>query len=618
MSSWNFLVTRRKNRAVKNHISVFSSSKHTQALTELPLASRPAESIFYKSRSKLGQHPSNNGILHHSFLAFWTLVMSLTEIVLLLQENSWNGTTATLYLLLATVGLYLYNRQLVIGRKNARLHLVSSWAIIVTHVFLLFGVMAIVACAKKAQSPINSNTWKFFFVDSAVKQQAFGSMLEPKNVLVFLTPIYFLTLGIAGGWAMAVGLLWNCSPLLFNRPAMVLKAMRRVFVQILQGVVGLSCLLLLLFYWQQHQQQEYETFLPWTSCSGPPPVPFQHKPNIIVLTIDSWRKDTVGTDSMPQTLKWLGEGTHLEWKHHDSCAVQSDQGYVALHYGRTGLKREAIRQYKHSSRIKSWLLQAIRDNGYTMHKVTPEYYSFCWLLMEECDLYTRDYGYQNGYNKTTMRSLPKEAIFGGGGSEIVFDTMEKLLQEQARTNGSPIFVSADLQNLHHPLRYEGRAHLNHSYHHPAISDKEVHLTYSGGIQITEDNKANLVQKLRNRVKNCLLELDDDLAAFLKAAQPYLNNTLLVLTGDHSELLFDTEENFIWHGVNHPIDLQRQVPMFLYGPNSIVSKLQVPVWHCYRSYRCIAFNLGGLGGTTTRPQMEGRIGLSFVLELPPTR
>eukprot|EP00980_Cylindrotheca_fusiformis_P031548 scaffold26550_cov122-Cylindrotheca_fusiformis.AAC.1 len=48
-----------------------------------------------------------------------------------------------------------------------------------------------------------------------------------------------------------------------------------------------------------------------------------------------------------------------------------------------------------------------------------------------------------------------------------------------------------------------------------------------------------------------------------------------MTGDHAELYFDGEENFIWHGVNNPIDQQRQVPMLLHGPKDLASMLEVP-------------------------------------------
>lgn len=228
-----------------------------------------------------------------------------------------------------------------------------------------------------------------------------------------------------------------------------------------------------------------------------------------------------------------------------------------------------MRQFKHNPQIKSWLLQSAKQNGYGLHKVTPAHYNFCWLLMEQCDLYTRDFDTQNLVNSSQVPYLDKTSIWPKeGGSKLSFETMHKLLSQ---TNKNPMLISVDLQDLHHPLPYEERPGIN--YTEPVISLHDLHLTYSGGLEITPQNKASIVQKLRNRVTNNLLNLDQDIFNVLSKAN--LDNTLLILTGDHSELLFDTEKNFIWHGVNNPIDLQRQVPLYLYGPKDILTQLQVP-------------------------------------------
>jgi hypothetical protein len=194
--------------------------------------------------------------------------------------------------------------------------------------------------------------------------------------------------------------------------------------------------------------------------------------------------------------------------------------------------------------------------------------------MEECDLYTRDFDTQNGVNSSQIPHVPKESVWKDGGSQVVFDGMESLLRQQSiQANRKPMIISADIQNLHHPLPYEVRPDINYS--EPVISLNDLHLTYSGGLKITKENKPDIVLSLRNRVKNCLRNLDQDIASWLDRVRPFMENSILILTGDHSELLFDSDENLIWHGISNPIDLQRQVPMFMHGPADLMANLQVP-------------------------------------------
>ena len=142
----------------------------------------------------------------------------------------------------------------------------------------------------------------------------------------------------------------------------------------------------------------------------------------------------------------------------------------------------------------------------------------------------------------------------------------------------PLFISADLQDIHHPLRYPQTLNPRiTTYFHPSYSRNQITQLYSGDIQITPENKAEGVLKLTNRLKNCLLTLDYTMGEWLDSVEQYLQDgsTILILTGDHGELLFDTDENLLWHDVNNAIDLQRQVPLFFHGPRDILSTLELP-------------------------------------------
>eukprot|EP00980_Cylindrotheca_fusiformis_P027148 scaffold19031_cov54-Cylindrotheca_fusiformis.AAC.1 len=79
---------------------------------------------------------------------------------------------------------------------------------------------------------------------------------------------------------------------------------------------------------------------------------------------------------------------------------------------------------------------------------------------------------------TEAAYMSKEPIWKSGGSKVVFDSMEELLKRQHRGNKEwkPMVISADLQDLHHPLDYETRPNIDYS--DPIISLRDLYRTYS--------------------------------------------------------------------------------------------------------------------------------------------
>ena len=623
---------------------------------------------------------SSTSAIPKNSLVLWASLMSTLQIGYILRENTYNEVIACILLSLSLVGLAMkriielhYNH---IDKNNNKNSLVVFIVIVIFQTLLLFGVNSIIACAHKAQSPINSVAWKFLWVSKDIKQKQ-GLVLDIKAVIEFLTPIFLqavfhsmcLFIGIMSLVVVAAVIIMETNShnnnnnnnqflavsavILDNFIKPVTTFLIKMFHIFLQCIWMVSCLFLflqnILVITNNHRnangfitQNLHNDTTQY--CSSPPPIQFETTPNVIVLTIDSWRRDTVSKRSMPKLFEFLerssspttdsnsnsqsqSQHSYVEWKNHDSCAVQSDQGYASLFYSMLGMKREKVLVHKNSPSIRSWTLQAFEKfGGYEMHKVTKELYDFCWLLMEKCDLHIRDYqyhhsgsldytyghsgdednekddyqygydNYHNGYdlmnadhyNNQDNHDVHNEKNYYYRQS-VVLNILETLLKQQHNKTivhdkvhyadkllpqPPPMLISADMQDLHHPLNCGNRTHLQDLYKEPFMTDSEIWRTYSGGIEITPENKEEYVQKLRNRVTNCLLNLDDDLGMWLQKIQPYINNTVLILTGDHTDLLFDSESNFIWHGVNNPIDIQRQVPLFMYGPAEIISTLQV--------------------------------------------
>lgn len=492
----------------------------------------------------------------HAVLSNWSLLMSCTEISLLLAENtSYNEVIASLLLLLSATGLMLDQSS---HRKG------SIGFIVPVQVILLFCVLAIVACAHKAQSPINRAAWKFIWVPKVHKQLAFGSTMDHQYVLLFLQPIFFRALCTSGSVCMFV---------VATGPFFVPRALR--------SILSLTMILAALWFvpyfgvslvqqtgWTHHSHSK-------PTCWTPPPTPLERKPNIVIITIDTWRADLLGNDTMPKTLNQLHArkpGSLLvEWKRHDACAVESDAGYAALYYSMLGMTARQLELHSFNPNIKSWPLEAFRSNGYRLHKVTPHRYRFCWAIMETCELSTRDFDTEN--QGVDMTDKPDNF---NGGKELVFADIKDLFEQWSEENDPPpMLISADLQELHFPYEASQDRRQGIDYFEPAMSSDDLNLVNAGTLDVTHENKRELQSQLINRVKNAMLNLDMDLGNWLDEMRPFMNNTVIILTGDHADLLLDTDANWIGHAQSTPNDLQRAVPLLIHGPEDILSNLKIP-------------------------------------------
>eukprot|EP00980_Cylindrotheca_fusiformis_P002303 scaffold535_cov65-Cylindrotheca_fusiformis.AAC.5 len=523
------------------------------------------ETKQYKGKRFVLKKRRNNGVI------LWSQLTTFLQIALLLNERTYNEVMLSFLSFLAAAGL-------VQARLVDYLIFPASLVILIPQIVILFFVMSMIAGSRKIDYPIDIVAWRFLFV-SKDQEEVFGSIFDSEHVVYFFLPVYTRAL------TMSLVLAFVVIGMLSVLEGSVISRLNRFGWRSLVGVsAGVTIMLLSCLV---HQLGEETVEIGPTSCTNPPPIQFRRKPNLIILVIDSWRRDTVAMDSMPQTLQWLRKPKpglkSLEWKNHDSCSVQSDQGYVSLYYGLKGLGRDQMQFFIDHKDVRSWPLHAARSNGYEMHKVTGYKYDFCWLAMQDCDLYTRDFDTINGINMMEAANMSDESIWDHQSgredkrkrSKLVLDNMEKLLkkQHQQKSERPPMVISADIQDVHHPLKYQVRPHIKYSK--PVIKRWEIGQMYSRKLKITKENKADYVLRLRNRVKNVLLNLDDDIAAWLDRVRPYLNDTIVVMTGDHTDLYFDGDENFFWHGANTPMDIQRQVPMLMHGPTDLLSRLEVP-------------------------------------------
>jgi hypothetical protein len=403
-----------------------------------------------------------------SVLSNWTLLMSCTEICVLLIENTYNEVIATLILLLSATGLLLDQLS---DRKG------SSLVIVTFQVLLLFSVLAIVACAHTAQSPIDMNAYEFFWVPQVQKRLVFGSTLDPQNVLVFLELVYFYSLCTSGVVGMAAVAMrrWTAPT---NR-----SLFRGLLCSLLSFTMVLAGLWLVPYCFSLFQQTRVENHSN-LACWMPPPTTLQRKPNIVILTIDSLRADLLSNESMPNTLKELHArkpGSSLvEWKHHDSGAVHSDGGFAALYYSMLGATKTHFKLHRDNPNITSWPLAAFRSNGYQMHNVIPYPYGFCWSIMDDCELFVRDFDNQHlidYHNKTSRR-----------GNKEMFADLRDLFEQWSEEKDPPMLISVDLQELHYPYSFKRRQGMD--YIESAMNNEDVDVVKRGRL-VTKENKKEI-------------------------------------------------------------------------------------------------------------------------------
>lgn len=146
--------------------------------------------------------------------------------------------------------------------------------------------------------------------------------------------------------------------------------------------------------------------------------------------------------------------------------------------------------------ITSWPFAAFKSNGYTLHKVTPFQFKLCWVVTKKCDSYTRGY---DSVNKGIQKRRRQWNNIGG--ASVVLADVEKHLMKRT----GPTFIAASLQDIHYPYNFTVKP--NMEYHEPFMTQKELDSFHSGEFKITVENKDDYVLKLRNRVKNCMKNLD---------------------------------------------------------------------------------------------------------------
>jgi len=256
-------------------------------------------------------------------------------------------------------------------------------------------------------------------------------------------------------------------------------------------------------------------------------------PNFVVIVIDSLRADMLVPEFMPRTTA-LVDGART-FTDHLSGGNATRFGVFGMLYGLHGSYWNAIYNEKRSP----VLVDALLARGYEVRALTsaswdfPEFRSTAWVRVE----------------KNAEDRLPSTRP--GGRDDGIADRFEEWLAE--RDPQQPYFAYLMLDAPHQRYWFPEES----VRFRPYPSEVEY-------MAVKDDAPPELREGLFNRYKNAVAYADEVVARLVDAleARGGLENTVLVLTGDHGQEFF---EHGFWGHTSNFTATQAQVPLILRGP-----------------------------------------------------
>ncbi|CAL1125435.1 unnamed protein product [Cladocopium goreaui] len=251
----------------------------------------------------------------------------------------------------------------------------------------------------------------------------------------------------------------------------------------------------------------------------------ERKPNIVVLVLESFRHDAI-REMMPQLDRWADQG--IQANRHYASSNRSQFGMFALLYGQSALRYQATID----ANIPPQTCVSLAELGYESHYMSGG--AVVWAGM---DRFINDRNFdtlfidlEDDWPQRDQRVLTKIAD--------TLDTAER-----------PQFVLGFLMSTHYNYRYPKQYEL----HLPVVEELTDNVREAE--HLIENRGAIL-----NRYRNAAGFMDDILATFLSRID--LSNTIVVITGDHGESIFD--DGVLSHS-SRLSEIQTRVPMLVVGP-----------------------------------------------------
>ena len=261
----------------------------------------------------------------------------------------------------------------------------------------------------------------------------------------------------------------------------------------------------------------------------------KEKMNIMFIVLDSWRYDTFNEDNSPNTYRFVKQNNGVIFDNHYSTGNATRTGIFGLFYGIPGTYWDAFLR----NSIPSLFITTLQQQNYNIGIFTSAKVS------------------SPEFDRTAFVTIKNLRISSPNGTPSYRDkqmTNDWLVWYQNRDTSKPTFSF---------LFYDAP----HGYDFP--NDFEVKYKPVGDINyITLNNNTNPLPIL-NRYKQSVYYDDylmQNIYDELKKSGT-LNNTLIIITGDHSQEINDNGLGFWGHNGNYT-DAQTKVPFIIIGAKDL--------------------------------------------------
>ncbi|HAS6257299.1 TPA: DUF3413 domain-containing protein [Vibrio vulnificus] len=275
-----------------------------------------------------------------------------------------------------------------------------------------------------------------------------------------------------------------------------------------------------------------------------PLAPLQTQPvekplNIMLLVVDSWRADTFNADNTPNMWKYAQSG--VVFNNHIATGNATRTGIFGLFYGIPGT-------YWH---------------GFLANQQSPVLIDRLQALDYQLGIFTAAQLRKPEFNQTVFTKVENLRIGSEGGrpSELDADlTQDWLAWYDQRDKSKPTFSF---------LFYDAP----HGYDFPADFEPkyEPMLKEVNYLKLNNDTDPT---PFFNRYKTSVRYVDSMATKALDKLKESgdLENTLVIITGDHGQEMNDNKLNFWGHNSNFT-DAQVNVPFAIFGPGVDAAKMQ---------------------------------------------
>lgn len=277
------------------------------------------------------------------------------------------------------------------------------------------------------------------------------------------------------------------------------------------------------------------------------PVPADPRPrvtsrkHVVILLLESFRRDAITPETAPNLSRWAERGLHLQ--RHYAGANGTHLGLYSLLYGRAAIfyRRDL------AGSVPPQMTETFRSSGYqTSYLCSATFAGWMWMerMLSDQAFHRIDLGHAErtvmGWNNWPIKDRE------------YFEDIPRRLREAQQ----PQFTVFCVMSTHYPYAFTPEF----DRRQPSMGDSQDTRVLSGASQ----------EILKNRYANSVSFVDHLFGRLMEEVD--LENTIVVVTGDHGEAIWD--DGHISHG-SKASEVQLAVPCLIVGggtPQRQVSEL----------------------------------------------